>query len=194
VWIKIASDSFTGDSNCGGIGHNPSISLNSCQSICMDMLDCTAIDYNPGTRACTYRQCATYPPKYQSQSGWEVWMTTRKTLTITERKETFKLYYLVACASLCYSGLAYDGNNTCGQMCYTTPIGPFGSASGSVGSTGTCTTNSTFCPGGIYAITRNTYSPINFDCAAPIHCGSYGCCTKIGSPSDPAIYCISCHS
>ena len=102
------------------------------------------------------------------------------------------MYFLATCASVCSSGVTSDLSTTCGRICYTTPIGAYGTASGSVGSTGTCYTNSTICPGGTYTITRNTYSNVNFDCGS-VGCGSYGCCTGIGSSSAPNAYCISCH-
>ncbi|CAF1134256.1 unnamed protein product, partial [Adineta steineri] len=73
VWVKIASDSVIGDENCAGIGYNTSITLSSCESACLAMASCTAIDFNPATGQCTYRQCTPYPPNYRSQSGWEVW-------------------------------------------------------------------------------------------------------------------------
>lgn len=104
------------------------------------------------------------------------------------------MYHLAVCANLCTSGQTYYGNITCGQICNTTPLGPFGSASGSVGSTGTCNTNSTFCPGGTYTIVRNSYSSVNFDCTGCCGCGSYGgCCTGIGDPSAPSLNCIRCN-
>jgi hypothetical protein len=103
------------------------------------------------------------------------------------------LYHLAVCANLCTSGVTSDGSSTCGRVCDTNPIGAFGTPSGTVGSTGTCNTNSTFCPGGTYTITRNTYSTVNFDCNGCCGCGSFGCCTGIGPPSSPGVYCITCN-
>ncbi|CAF0922934.1 unnamed protein product [Adineta steineri] len=101
--------------------------------------------------------------------------------------------FLATCANSCPSGVTSDLTTTCGRICMTTPPGAFGSASGSVGSTGSCNASSTICPGGTYTITRNTYSSVNFDCAS-VGCVSYGgCCTGIGNPSSPTAYCFSCH-
>ena len=98
------------------------------------------------------------------------------------------------CADACSGGGTYDETSSCGRICNTAPLGPFGSASGSVGSTGTCYTNSTYCPGGTYTVIRNSYSSVNFDCNSCCGCGPYGgCCVPIGSPSAPDISCISCH-
>ena len=101
--------------------------------------------------------------------------------------------HLAVCASWCANGGTYNGTSTCGRICNTAPIGPFGSPSGSVGSTGICDSNSTFCPAGTYTIVRNSYSAVNFDCTGCCGCAPYGgCCTGIGSPSAPSMYCITC--
>lgn len=105
------------------------------------------------------------------------------------------MYHLAVCADVCNSDGTYSGGNTCGLICQTNPLGPFGSSTGSVGSTGTCNDNSTFCRGGTYTVMRNTYSTVNFDCANAwgFGCGNYGgCCVRIGDPSSPALYCIKC--
>lgn len=86
-----------------------------------------------------------------------------------------------------------DDTTTCGRLCNAVPVGTFGTPTGSVGSTGYCFTNSTFCPGGTYTIRRNGYSGVNFDCPAGYAACNYGgCCTGVGPASSPGIFCISC--
>ncbi|CAF0867406.1 unnamed protein product [Adineta steineri] len=84
-WVQIASGSVIG-ANCEGVGYSPSLSLSSCQSTCMTKTYCTAVDFNPGTGQCTYRHCNSYPPKYGSQTGWQVWALHRETPTATAAK------------------------------------------------------------------------------------------------------------
>ncbi|CAF4048824.1 unnamed protein product [Adineta steineri] len=97
--------------------------------------------------------------------------------------------FLTTCANTCPSSRTSDMTSTCGRTCITSSnVG-----NQNVGSTGTCYTNSTFCPGGIYTITRNTYSTVNFDCNGCCGCGSYGCCTGIGLSSSSDVYCVICN-
>ncbi|CAF1004580.1 unnamed protein product [Adineta ricciae] len=113
--------------------------------------------------------------------------TTATTTTTTTAAPT--------CANTCSSSGTYSSSasTTCGRFCETIPPGAFGTPTGSVGSNGTCYSTSTFCPGGIYTIHRNTYSTVNFDCESSYGCTGFGgCCTGIGNISAPNHYCISC--
>ncbi|CAF0891882.1 unnamed protein product [Adineta steineri] len=88
------------------------------------------------------------------------------------------------CSDTCSSSGTYDLTSTCGRICRA-------AAANSIGATGTCYTNSTYCPGGTYTITQNTYSSVNFDCNSGYGCNAYGgCCTHFGPNSD--IWCIKC--
>ncbi|CAF1087542.1 unnamed protein product [Adineta steineri] len=103
--------------------------------------------------------------------------------------QIFSFCHLAVCADICPSNRTSDITSTCGHTCITdASIG-----SQHVGSTGTCGINSTYCAGGTYTITRNTYSGVNFDCSAYYGCGSYGCCTGIGPSSSTNVYCIKCN-
>jgi hypothetical protein len=108
------------------------------------------------------------------------------TLKFHQNRQIFQLYHLATCASGCTNGGTYDGSTTCGLTCNA-------GSSFSIGSTGTCGANSTYCAGGTYTIVRNSYSSVNFDCANCCGCSPYGgCCTNIGPPSAPNIFCITC--
>ncbi|UJR15060.1 hypothetical protein I4U23_002031 [Adineta vaga] len=101
----------------------------------------------------------------------------------------------VGCSDVCTNGATYDGSATCGLTCNSGPIGAFGSATGSVGSSGMCDSQSTFCRNGTYTIVRNRYSTGHFDCANAWNygcAGHGGCCVRIGDSSNKNYYCIKC--
>ncbi|CAF0850761.1 unnamed protein product [Adineta steineri] len=80
VWVQIASDSTMG-ANCAGVGYQPAGTLSSCESYCLSLSGCNAVDWKTDGSGCTPRQCSSYPPNYASTSGWEVWAITSGTLT-----------------------------------------------------------------------------------------------------------------
>ena len=98
----------------------------------------------------------------------------------------------INCGNTCDHTASYGTSTTCGLICYTGSLG-------SVGSTGPCSTSSTFCSGGTYTIIRNTYSTVNYDCdnGGGYGCGSMGgCCVRAGdtaSSSANNYYCITCN-
>ncbi|CAF4153021.1 unnamed protein product [Adineta steineri] len=83
VWVKVASESLMGDVNCAEVGSDESVTWSLCESACLALSSCNAIDFSYGGTRCTYRHCTTYPPNYQSASGWEVWAITTGTSTTT---------------------------------------------------------------------------------------------------------------
>ncbi|CAF1499808.1 unnamed protein product, partial [Adineta steineri] len=87
VWVQIATDSTMG-ANCAGVGYQPSGTLSSCESYCLSLSGCNAVDWNTGGSGCTPRQCSSYPPNYASQSGWEVWAITSGTSTTSTTTTT----------------------------------------------------------------------------------------------------------
>ncbi|CAF1087421.1 unnamed protein product [Adineta steineri] len=83
VWVKVASEGLMGDANCAEVGSDESVTWSLCESACLALSSCNAIDFSYGGTQCTYRHCTTYPPNYQSASGWEVWAITTGTSTST---------------------------------------------------------------------------------------------------------------
>ncbi|CAF4082823.1 unnamed protein product, partial [Adineta steineri] len=83
VWVKIAPDSVIGDQNCASGGYVPSATLSDCESGCLSVSGCTAVDWNVNGAGCSYRQCTTYPPNYSGRSDWEIWAIETETSTTT---------------------------------------------------------------------------------------------------------------
>ncbi|CAF1153670.1 unnamed protein product [Adineta steineri] len=72
-----------GDVNCAEVGSDESVTWSLCESACLALSSCNAIDFNYGGTQCTYRHCTTYPPNYQSARGWDVWAITTGTSITT---------------------------------------------------------------------------------------------------------------
>ncbi|CAF4162549.1 unnamed protein product [Adineta steineri] len=88
VWVKVASEGLMGDVNCAEVGSDKSVIWSDCESACLALSSCNTIDFSYGGTQCTYRHCTTYPPKYQSVSGWDVWAITTGTSTTTNTTTT----------------------------------------------------------------------------------------------------------
>ncbi|CAF3716958.1 unnamed protein product, partial [Adineta steineri] len=88
VWVKVASEGLMGDVNCAEVGSDESVIWSDCESACLTLSSCNAIDFSYGGTQCTYRHCTTYPPNYQSASGWDVWAITTGTSATTNTTTT----------------------------------------------------------------------------------------------------------
>ncbi|CAF1286006.1 unnamed protein product [Adineta steineri] len=104
----------------------------------------------------------------------------------------------VGCSGLCDPNKKYSSSTTCGLSCSGGHVGPFGSATGKVGASGTCHKKSSFCRGGTYTFMRNTYTGRHFDCGTNrgVSCGPYGgCCVGYTQPNSTAkgFFCVKCH-
>ncbi|CAF4017272.1 unnamed protein product, partial [Adineta steineri] len=88
VWVKVASEGLMGDVNCAEVGSDNLVIWSDCESACLALSSCNAIDFSYGGTQCTYRHCTTYPPNYQSENGWDVWVITTGTSTSTNTTTT----------------------------------------------------------------------------------------------------------